>query len=64
MREGRITKSLVAGTARGQTLEETMCYIEERVLGQFRCSLPEAQRRYEEKERFARKFLADLRRSL
>ncbi|WIG59400.1 MAG: hypothetical protein OJF49_002147 [Ktedonobacterales bacterium] len=59
-----IVKSLVTGTARGQTLAATIRYIEERVLGQFACSLPEAQRLYAEKERCAREFLADLKRHL
>lgn len=55
---------LVSGTARGQTLEETIAYMEANVLGKYRCVLPEAQRAYEEKERFAREFLADLKANL
>ena len=59
-----ITKSLVTGTARGQTLEETISYIEQNILGKFKCYLPEAQEIYEEKEEFARDFLADLKGNL
>ena len=59
-----ITKSLVVGTLRGQTLEQTIRYIEERVLGQFRCYLPETQERYAEYERFAADYLADLKQHL
>lgn len=59
-----ITKSLVTGTARGQSLEETISYIEQNVLGKFICYLPEAQQVHEEKERFAEEFLADLKRNL
>jgi uncharacterized protein len=54
-----ITKSLVTGTARGQTLEETISYFERNILGKFKCYLPEAQKIYEEKEQFAKDFLAD-----
>jgi uncharacterized protein len=56
-----VVKSLVTGTARGQTLEETLAYIEELVLGRFTCYLPEARRLYAEKETYARAFLDDLR---
>jgi uncharacterized protein len=59
-----ITKSLVTGAARGQTLEEINRFIEERILGKYACSLPEAQRLYEEKEEFARQFIEDLKTNL
>lgn len=59
-----ITKSLVVGTLRGQTLDQTIRYIEERVLGQFRCYLPETQERHAEYEQFAADYLADLKRHL
>ena len=59
-----ITKSLVVGTLRGQTLDQTIRYIEERVLGQFRCYLPETQERYADYERFAADYLTDLKRHL
>jgi uncharacterized protein len=55
-----IAKSLVTGTARGQTIDETIRFIEEQVLGRFRCALPKAQAAYEEKEAYARDFIADL----
>ena len=55
-----ITKSLVTGTARGQSLEETIAYFEQNISGRHRCYLPEAQNLYEEKEQFAKDFLADL----
>lgn len=59
-----ITKSLVTGTARGQTLEETISYIEQNILGKFKCSLPEAQKIFEQKEEFAADFIADLKDNL
>lgn len=59
-----ITKSLVTGTARGQTLEETISYIERNILGKFKCYLPEAQKIYKKKERFAKCFLANLKNNL
>ncbi len=59
-----ITKSLVTGSLRGQTIAQTIAFIEEKVLGQFRCALPEAQALYEQKEAYARDFLADLKANL
>jgi uncharacterized protein len=59
-----ITKSLVTGTVRGQTIDQTIRFIEQQVLGRFRCALPEAQAAYEQKEAYARDFLADLKRHL
>lgn len=59
-----IVKSLITGTLRGQTLEETIEYIEKNILGKFTCYLPEAQNLYEDKEEFARRFLRDLKESL
>jgi uncharacterized protein len=56
-----ITKSLVTGTARGQSLEETLQYLEQHLLGKFDCYLPESQSQYAEKEAFTRLFLNDLR---
>lgn len=59
-----ITKSLVTGTARGQSLEETLHYLEEKILGKFQCYLPELQRRYAEQEEYTRLFLQDLKNHL
>jgi uncharacterized protein len=59
-----ITKSLVTGTARGQSLEETLQYLEEKILGKFECYLPESQRLYAEKEEYTKLFLKDLRSNL
>lgn len=56
-----ITKSLVTGTARGQSLEETLQYLEQRILGKFQCCLPESKALYAEKEAYTRQFLQDLR---
>lgn len=56
-----ITKSLVTGTARGQSLEATLDYLEHHILGKFKCYLPESQRQYVEKEIYTRLFLQDLR---
>lgn len=59
-----ITKSLVTGTARGQTLEATLAYIENHVLGQFQCCLPESQALYAEREAYTRDFLSELKSQL
>jgi uncharacterized protein len=59
-----ITKSLVTGTVRGQLLEETLQYLEEKILGKFKCYLPELQKLYAEKEEYTQLFLKDLRNNL
>ncbi|MDJ0704764.1 MAG: hypothetical protein QNJ46_15890 [Leptolyngbyaceae cyanobacterium MO_188.B28] len=59
-----IAKSLVTGTARGQSLEETLQYLEEKILGKFECCFPESQKLYAEKEEYTKLFLKDLRSNL
>ena len=59
-----IAKSLITGTARGQTLEETISFVEKNILGKFRCFLPKAREIYEEKEKFTKDFLAELKNNL
>lgn len=59
-----ITKSFVTGTSRGQSLEETIRFIEEHILGKFKCYYPESQVMYDEKEQFARMFLDDMKSNL
>jgi uncharacterized protein len=56
-----IVKSLMTGAARGQSLAQTLDFFEKKILGRFRCYLPEAQARYDEQTTFARQVLADLR---
>ena len=43
-----IIKSLITGSVRGQTLEETMVYIENNLLSKGHCYTEEGKRRYEE----------------
>ncbi|MCR8631687.1 hypothetical protein [Paenibacillus radicis (ex Xue et al. 2023)] len=59
-----IVKSLCTGTARGQSLEQTLEYFETNVLGKGACYLPEAQPLYKEMQQFARDFINDLRQGL
>ncbi len=59
-----IVKSLITGALRGQTLQETIKYIENNLLGKFHCYLPEAKKLYKEKEIFAREFLKELKKHL
>ncbi|HEY9840069.1 MAG: hypothetical protein ACAI44_17070 [Candidatus Sericytochromatia bacterium] len=59
-----LVKCLVTGTARGQSLDETLDYLENHSLGRFTCHLPEARQRYAASETFAREVLAELRRQL
>lgn len=55
-----IVKSLITGALRRQTLEETIEFLESSVIGKFHCYLPQSQRIYAGKERFAKSFLAQL----
>jgi uncharacterized protein len=59
-----ITKSLITGAVRGQTLEEIVRFIEDKILRRHVCSLPEAQRLYKEKAEFARQFIENLKANL
>jgi len=55
-----VVKSLITGALRGQTLQETIKYIENNLLGKFHCYLPEAKKLFKEKENFTREFLKEL----
>jgi len=59
-----ITKSLVVGALRGQTLEETLDFIESDLLGRFTCATEKARAVFAEQEQFTREFVAQLRRAL
>jgi uncharacterized protein len=52
-----ITKSLVTGSARGQTLAETVAYLESH-LGEYRCCMSPHQIEYQRRLNIARQFLA------
>ncbi|QSX06078.1 hypothetical protein JYG23_01020 [Sedimentibacter sp. zth1] len=55
-----IVKSLITGSVRGQTLEQTIKYIEDNVLSKGICYLPEAQNVYIQQQEFAKSFICDL----
>jgi uncharacterized protein len=55
-----IVKSLITGSVRGQTLEQTIKYIDNNVLGKGTCYLPEAQALYYQQQEFAKGFINDL----
>lgn len=55
-----IVKSLITGSVRGQTLEETIKYIENNVLDKGSCYLPEAKEIYCQQQKFAKDFIIDL----
>lgn len=59
-----IVKCIATGSARGQTLAQTIDYTERNVLGKFRCYLPEAQPDYAAKLSYAREFLNELKADL
>lgn len=59
-----VVKCLVTGTARGQTLEQTIDIMEHRILGKFQCYLPEAIQMYKEMHDFAEQFIGDLKAGL
>ncbi len=59
-----VTRCLVTGAVREYSLGEIIDYFEERIDGKFKCYLPETQKMYKEKEKFAREFFHDLKGSL
>lgn len=59
-----IVKSLITGSVRGQTLEQTINYLENNVLGKGTCYLPEAQAVYYDQQEFAKGFINDLKAGL
>ncbi len=59
-----VVKPMVTGSARGQSLAETVAYIETHVLGQGRCCLPEAQAIYDDMQAYAAEFMAELKHGL
>lgn len=59
-----IVKSLITGSVRGQTLEQTIRYIDNNILGKGTCYLPEAQVIYNQQQEFAKDFINDLKEGL
>jgi len=55
-----ITKCLITGSLRGQSLLETINYIEENILDKSKCYLPEAVELFKHTNQFAKDFLAEL----
>jgi len=58
-----LTKTLVTGSARGQTLAETLVHFEANVV-RFHCFFPENQREAARREEIAREYLAKLKAEL
>jgi len=52
-----VVKSLVTGTARGQSLEETLDYMNRNILNKGQCCLPEAVQMYAEKQAYLKDFM-------
>ncbi len=55
-----ITKSLITGSVRGQSLKETVEYIEAHVIGKNQCYLPEAVIELEKADKFANEYIKKL----
>lgn len=55
-----VVKTLITGSVRGQTLRETLDYMEKNVLDQNKCYLPETIPLCEEMNAFTNRFFADL----
>ena len=56
-----VVKTLITGSVRGQSLEETLAYMENNVLGKNMCYLPETIAQCEDMNRYAEDFCAALR---
>ncbi|MGL5415966.1 MAG: hypothetical protein ACRDAU_09930 [Clostridium sp.] len=59
-----IVKSLITGSLRGQTLDETISYIENNLLSKGTCYLPVAQKIYHSQQKFTIDFIKDLKEGL
>lgn len=59
-----IVKSLITGSVRGQSLEQTIQYIEDNILGKGSCYLKESQSIYNIQQEFAKTFIVDLKAGL
>lgn len=59
-----IAKSLITGSVRGQTLEQTIKYIENNILDKGICYLSEALEFYYQQQEFAKKFINELKEGL
>ncbi|MCL2812269.1 MAG: hypothetical protein FWD25_10355 [Clostridia bacterium] len=59
-----VTKCLITGSLRGQTLPETIAYIENHIIGQRACYLPESKPLFEQAVGFTVDFVAELKRGL
>lgn len=55
-----VVKSLVTGTARGQSLEETLDYMKNNILNKGQCYLPEAVEKYAEKQAYLKDFMESI----
>jgi len=55
-----VVKSLVTGTARGQTLEETLDYMKNNILSQGQCYIPEAVEKYAGKQAYLKDFMESI----
>ena len=55
-----VVKTLITGSVRGQSLEDTLKYMEQNVLERNECFLPETKPLCEEMNAFARTFYVDL----
>ena len=59
-----ITKCLVTGSARGQSLTESIEYFQNKLLGQHRCIFPLNQMEYERREKIAQEYIEKLKSEL
>jgi len=59
-----IVKTLIVGVERKRSLEDTIKYLEKDIFGKYKCYLPEAQKIFLEKERYARDFIKELKKGL
>lgn len=59
-----VVKTLITGSVRGQSLKDTLAYMEKNVLDKNKCYLPETFPLCEEMNRFARSFYEELQRDI
>ncbi|MBT3318134.1 MAG: hypothetical protein HN948_04555 [Clostridia bacterium] len=59
-----VTKCLVTGTARGQSLTETIAYMEKNIIGNGKVSLEENAATLDERQLYAKEFIRELKNGL
>ncbi len=59
-----VVKTLLVGAERKRSLEDTIRFMEKNIFGKYKCYLPQAQKIFLKKEKYAREFVIELKKGL